>query len=338
MARCLAADEKAEREHQMNLVAVFNREGGTFKTTDMDAYGAHATEVFTRAGHRIECHVVSGSEIVSTMQRVAALPGVEGLIAGGGDGTISAAADIAWKNGLVLGIVPAGTMNLFARSLKLPLDIWAVLDVLAEGRVENVDIASANGRSFVHQFSAGLHARMVRYRDSMSFASRLGKIRASTRAALGVMFNPPEFEVEFNAKGKTGHRKVSAISVSNNEFGQDALLVAPDVTGGHLGFYFADPLSPAGVAHLVFDILRGRLKENAAVTAMTTTEVELHFPRARHDVRCVIDGELLPMDRDVKLRIHAGELKVLVPPQAGQATGKATGTATAEEESAGSGI
>ncbi|MGE8585322.1 MAG: diacylglycerol kinase family lipid kinase, partial [Agrobacterium tumefaciens] len=52
--------------------------------------------------------------------------------------------------------------------------------------------------------------------------------------------------------------------------------------------------------------------ENAAVTATTVTGVELHFPKKRHDVRCVIDGELLPMERDVALEVHAGELKVLV--------------------------
>lgn len=296
----------------MNLVAVFNRDGGTFRTTDMDAYRAHAETVFRDAGHQIECHLVSGKDVVETMERVAAAPGIEGLIAGGGDGTISAAADIAWRSGLPLGVVPAGTMNLFARSLHLPLDIWEVLDVLAEGHVLEVDIASANGKSFVHQFSAGLHARMVRLRDSMSFASRLGKMRASARAVLGVMFNPPVFEVDFEAQGRKGLRKVSAISVSNNEFGPDPLLFAEDLTGGRLGFYIADPLTPGGVARLTLDILRGRLKENEAVTAMTATELELRFPRARRNVRCVIDGELLPMDRTVKLRIHAGELKVFV--------------------------
>lgn len=295
----------------MKLIAIFNRDGGTFKTTDMEAYCAHATRVFEQQGHDFECRIVAGPDVVEAMQAVAE-SSAEGLIAGGGDGTISAAAGIAWRSGLVLGIVPAGTMNLFARTLKLPLDIWQVLDVLAQGEVQNVDIASANGRSFVHQFSAGLHARMVRYRNQMSFGSRLGKIRASTRAALGVMFNPPVFEVEFAAEGQRGFRKVSAISVSNNEFGEDALLYADNVTGGHLGFYTADPLTPPGVARLTLDILRGRLKENEAVSVMTVTDVELHFPKKRHDVRCVIDGELLPMDRDVKLKIHAGELKVLV--------------------------
>ncbi|MND67455.1 Diacylglycerol kinase [compost metagenome] len=296
----------------MNLYAVFNRDGGTFRTTDMDAYCAHALRAFEGAGHEIECHVVSGDKVVETMEKAAAMNGVDGLIAGGGDGTISAASSIAWKSGIALGIVPAGTMNLFARSLKIPLDIWDAIDTLSHSHVRDVDIASANGRSFVHQFSAGLHARMVRYRNSMSFGSRLGKIRASTRAAIGVMLNPPEFEVEFNAAGKSGVRRVSAISVSNNEFGSDALMYADDVTRGHLGFYIADPLTPAGVAKLTLDILRGRLKDNEAVTAMTVTELELHFPRHRKDVRCVIDGELLPMDRDILLKIHAGELKVLV--------------------------
>jgi diacylglycerol kinase family enzyme len=296
----------------MKLSAVFNRDGGTFRTTDMEAYCARATEIFRAAGHDFECHVVPGDDVVDAMKKAAARSGVEGLIAGGGDGTISAAAGIAWKEGIALGVVPAGTMNLFARSLKLPLDIWQVLDALAEGEPEAIDIASANGKSFVHQFSAGLHARMVRYRNSMHFASRLGKIRASTRAAIGVMLNPPEFEVEYTVDGKTNYRKVSAISVSNNEFGRDPLMYADSLTRGRLGFYLAEPMKPAGVAKLTFDILRGRLKENAAVTAMTATELELHFPRHRKDVRCVIDGELLPMKRDVVLKIHAGELKVLV--------------------------
>ncbi|WP_137132787.1 diacylglycerol kinase family protein [Rhizobium sp. FY34] len=296
----------------MNLIAIFNRDGGTFRTTDMDAYCRKAEQVFRAEGHSIECRVVSGEDVVDAMEKVAVTQGVDGLIAGGGDGTISVAAGIAWRSGLALGIVPAGTMNLFARTLKLPLDIWQVLDVLAKGEVAQVDIASANGRSFVHQFSAGLHARMVRYRNQMSFASRLGKIRASTRAALSVMLNPPVFEMEFNARGHQGRRRVSAISVSNNEFGSDALLFADSVTGGHLGFYTADPLTPTGVARLAIDILRGRLKDNESVNAMTVQEVELHFPRKRHDLRCVIDGELLPMDRDVHLKIHAGELKVLV--------------------------
>ncbi len=300
----------------MKIKAVLNRDGGTFRTTDMQVYCASATEAFAKQGHALDCAVVAGDEIVDELQKAVDTPGVEAVLAGGGDGTISAAAGIAWKAGLPLGIIPAGTMNLFARSLKLPLDIWKVLDVLAEGQVASVDIATANGRPFVHQFSAGLHARMVRMRNQMNFASRLGKMRASTSAAFGVMLDPPRFEVIFDidGDGKSEERPVSAISVSNNPFGNNALFFADEVNTGKLGIYLADPLEPTGVGALVFDILRGRLKDNAAVTAATARQVHLHFPKHRKGAACVLDGELLRMPADVELKIHPGELKVLVPP------------------------
>lgn len=296
----------------MKLIGFFNRDGGTFRTTDMAAYEKQAETVFRDAGHDFEAVVFSGSEIVPAMERAARRDDIDGIVAGGGDGTISAASSIAWKNGVALGVIPAGTMNLFARSLRIPLDIWQALDVLAAGEVDDVDIASANDRPFIHQFSAGLHARMVRYRNSYSYRSRFGKMRASTRAALGVVLNPPEFEVEFEALGTRERRKVSAVSVSNNPFGENALLYADTLTSGELGFYTANPLKPWGVARLAVDLLRGKVRENADVMIMHPAEVHLHFPKLSSKANCVMDGELLPLARDVSLKLHPGELKVIV--------------------------
>ncbi len=296
----------------MKLIGFFNRDGGTFRTTDMAAYERRAEQVFYDAGHDFEAIVVAGNEVVPAMERAARRDDVDGIVAGGGDGTISAAAAVAWKNGIALGVIPAGTMNLFARSLRLPLDIWHVLDVLAYGDVEHVDIGSANDRPFIHQFSAGMHARMVRYRNAFTYRSRIGKMSASTRAAFGVVFNPPEFYVEFQAENVRERRHVSAISVSNNPFGENALLYADDLTTGTLGFYTAKPMKPFGVARLAFDMLRGRFRENADVIVMHTHELDLHFPKMSPKANCVMDGELHPLAQDVSLKLHPGELKVMV--------------------------
>ena len=300
----------------MRFKALFNRDGGTFRTTDMDSYAKKAEQVFHEAGHEIACAVVAGGEIVPALEKAAGERGVDGLIAGGGDGTISAAAGIAWKTGLPLGVVPAGTMNLFARSLRLPLDIWASLDALATGRVMEADIGTADGRPFVHQFSAGLHARMVRMRDAMTYASRAGKIAANVRASMNVMLDPPQFEVEFDADGHREHRRVSAINVSNNPFGDNSLMFSEELNSGHLGFYLTDPLRPSGAARLALDILRGRMRQNTAVTEMRARAVDLHFPKLHHKANCVLDGELMPLGRDVSIRLHPRELKVIVPKDA----------------------
>ncbi|THK39694.1 diacylglycerol kinase family lipid kinase [Ensifer sp. MPMI2T] len=296
----------------MKIKAIFNRDGGTFRTTDMEAYGRWVEEVFRAAGHEIEVAAVEARDMRDMLERTCRRGDLDAIVAGGGDGTISAAAAVAWKNQMPLGVIPAGTMNLFARSLKLPLDIWKAPEVLAHGRIIDGDIGSADGRAFVHQFSMGLHARLVRYRQSYRFASRLGKIGASTRAAVGVIFNPPDFEIEFDADGHKERRHVSVISVSNNHFGHATWMYADDVTSGHLGFYTAPPLKPSGVAKLAFDILRGKFRASTLITEMSAIAVDLHFPKVDRKINCVIDGELLPMGRDVALRIHPGELKLLV--------------------------
>ncbi len=286
----------------MKIKAIFNRDGGTFRTTDMTAYGSKVEAIFRDAGHQIEIATVSGAEMQQALEKTCRRDDLDAIVAGGGDGTISAAAGVAWKTGMPLGVVPAGTMNLFARTLKLPLDIWKAPEVLAQGTIIDGDIGSADGRAFVHQFSMGLHARMVRYRKSFSFRSRLGKITASTRAAVGVILNPPDFEIEFDVDGHHESRHVSAVSVSNNPFGRDTLMYADDVTAGHLGFYTAPPLSPPGVAKLALDVLRGKFRDNPVITEMSGHALDLHFPKVDRKINCVIDGELLPMGRDVALK------------------------------------
>lgn len=96
----------------MKLVGFFNKDGGTFRTTDMEAYERQAEATFREAGHDFEAIVFPGKEIVPAMERAARRDDIDGIVAGGGDGTISAAASIAWKNGVALGVIPAGTMNL----------------------------------------------------------------------------------------------------------------------------------------------------------------------------------------------------------------------------------
>lgn len=297
----------------MKMIAVLNREGGTFKTTDLEAYSRKAEEIFDKAGHALEVVVCTGSEMPDALERAAGRGDIDAIIAGGGDGTISTAAGIAWKSGMPLGVIPAGTMNLFARSLKLPLDIWSVLETLADGEIVASDIGSANGKAFVHQFSAGMHARLVRMRNALTYGSRAGKIAANVRASVGVVLNPPRFDIEFDADGHHEKREISAISVSNNPFGENGLLFSEDLTTGHLGIYFAEPLTPAGAAKLAADILRGRLRANAAVTEMKARSVDLHFPKLYRSANYVLDGELISMPRDISLRLHPGELKVITP-------------------------
>ena len=61
----------------MDIVAVFNRDGGTFKTTDMSAFEAKVVEVFSAAGHKIDCCIVSGDKVVEALGEAADRPEID---------------------------------------------------------------------------------------------------------------------------------------------------------------------------------------------------------------------------------------------------------------------
>jgi len=176
----------------MKTKAILNRDGGTLKTADVDALAAHLGRAFARAGHEIDVEQVSGSDMIAALRQAGDDDRVEAIIAAGGDGTVSAAAEIAWKSGKVLGVLPAGTMNLFARSLLMPLDLDRAVSALAWGQVIDCDIASANGKSFVHHFSVGLQPRVISERDQTQYNSRLGKLVSGASVAVASRTQPPD--------------------------------------------------------------------------------------------------------------------------------------------------
>lgn len=294
----------------MRFIGVFNRDGGTFRTTDMDAFSARAREIFEAAGHSIEPRAVAGDDLLAELQRAAAEADV--LIAGGGDGTISSAAGIAFRQGVPLAVVPAGTMNLFARSLHMPLELEPALEAIATGEICAADIATANGRPFVHQFSVGVHAKLVKLRETLTYRSRLGKIVASFRAAANAILNAPNFHADLVTPNGVERRKTAGISVSNNPL-EGQLPHAESLDSGVLGIYIIAPLTPWVTAKLCYGALRNRWKSLPEIVEKESREVTLHFPRKTATASAVIDGELVRLAKTVELKIHPGALKVVVP-------------------------
>ncbi len=296
----------------MHFIAVLNRDGGTLRTMDLEAFSATAMAIFAKHGHELECQVVAGRDVDRALRKAATRRGVDAVLAGGGDGTISTAAGIAYETGMPLAVLPVGTMNLFARALKVPLVLEEALEAIAAGEIGTVDIATANDRPFVHQFGVGVHARLVRIRENMSYGSRIGKMVASLRAIGAAAINPPQFEAELHTGNDIEKRRVSGIAVSNNPLGEGQIH-ADRVDGGLLGVYVAAPLSTSGLLKLVADVFMGTWRTSPVVSEKEVDEVTLHFPKRKRGAHAVIDGELIKLDRSVTLKVHPGALKVVMP-------------------------
>ena len=298
----------------MHVLAVLNRGGGTLRDLDIQALAARMEQIFTAAGHTIETRLAEGDDIVARMREAAADEHADVLLAGGGDGTISLAAGLVAHTKKALAVLPAGTMNLFARSLEIPLDLDEALMALASGEIRQVDIARANERFFVHQFSVGMHPQLIRLRERMSFRSRIGKMMASVRAAVVTFARPAALKVSLDMDGARILATASSLAVTNNLYAEGQRLpfaARPD--GGQLGIYVARARRRRDLFWLFLNMGVGRWRQNDQVEIHETTEVVLNVPKQRRRFKCAIDGELCALEPTTRIALHPGALAVLVP-------------------------
>jgi YegS/Rv2252/BmrU family lipid kinase len=87
--------------------------------------------------------------------------GVDRLIVGGGDGTLGSVAARLAHRPIVLGVMPLGTANDFARTLGIPWDIEGSAEVIAQGQVRRIDLGRANDAYFLNVASIGMSVSAV---------------------------------------------------------------------------------------------------------------------------------------------------------------------------------
>jgi diacylglycerol kinase (ATP) len=88
--------------------------------------------------------------------------GYEFLILGGGDGTVSSVVDFLADRGTLLGLLPLGTANDFARTLGIPEDIEEACKLIANGKVVDIDLGLAGDNFYVNVASVGLSVEATR--------------------------------------------------------------------------------------------------------------------------------------------------------------------------------
>ncbi len=118
----------------------------------------------------------------------------------GGDGSVAAAAAVALEHDLPLAVIPAGTLNHFARDVGLdgPED---AADAVCSGSAVRVDVADVNGTPFLNTASIGAYPEMVQRRDELSH--RMGKWLAMTVAAAQVLRSQDPVSLVVNGQPMT---------------------------------------------------------------------------------------------------------------------------------------
>ena len=273
------------------------------------ARGARTARIRTRveklARNATLC-TTSGAGEAEALARNAVAEGYERIVAAGGDGTINEIVNGIAGHNVTLGLLPLGTMNVFAAELGLPAnDLGKCWNIIEENRTRRVDLPRANRKHFVQLAGVGLDAQAVK-ETSRSFKRNFGPLSYLISAVQIASRTPPVLRID---SPDAATAEGSFVLVGNGR-----------LYGGRFPFFKEAVMTDGLLDVIVFkrlnyvDIIR-YLQDVVFTPQISSPEVEYFKTKhlrvtSEETVPVEIDGELVG-NCPVEFRIRAGALRVL---------------------------
>ena len=294
------------------IVVLLNRGGGAV---------AADSEIVDKVGDALDeagfddfhVELISGGELPARCKKIAER-GDELLVVGGGDGTISAAAGALAGTETVLGILPLGTLNHFARDLGIPAKIEEAVKLIAERPERRVDVAEMNDRIFINNSAIGLYPLMVLDRDlqrkRLGRSKRLAMVVASLRTL--VRFGHQRLTLTVNDE-TTGRVDTPLLFVGNNDYRID--IGAPgqreSVEDGRLSVFVMRKKTRRGLIAASVRALLNRARPDDMVQLENVERLRVSSRKSMLAVS--LDGEVVRAGPPLEYRIRPKALRVIAP-------------------------
>ncbi|MEO5699781.1 MAG: diacylglycerol kinase family protein, partial [Casimicrobiaceae bacterium] len=292
-------------------IVLLNHGAGSMGDDPVGTLRAH----FARHGVKAEVRLLPEGTDVAKAAEDARAESPQVIVAGGGDGTINAVAGALVDTDVVLGVLPLGTLNHFAKDMGIPLDLEQAVEVACGGRVTRVDVARVNGRLFVNNSSLGLYPQVVRAREAIT--QRLGHAKwpAFLWAAVGALRRYPFMQVQLTTDARTRSYRTPLVFIGNNSYILDGLELGERacLTAGHLSVHVVKRSDRLGLLVLAARALVGRLRQGHDFETFCATEVRIAARRT--SLMVATDGEVNRLDTPLAYVIEPRALAVLVPSQ-----------------------
>ncbi len=230
------------------------------------------------------------------------------LILGGGDGTISGLVDLMVGHDVILGVLPLGTANSFARTLGIPVGIAEAVEVIRTGRPKRIDLGMIDNDYFANCAAMGISPKIAETVPH-NLKKVLGRVGYLGWAAWQfVRFRP--FTLVIGEGDAAERMRVVEVRISNGPYhGGVELVESAEVDSGVI------------VVQAVCGHVKRRLIKNwvASTLKLATRHEEVREWRGKAlkvdtvpRLPISIDGELLA-HTPVAAKIAAGVIRVMVP-------------------------
>ncbi|WP_119070751.1 lipid kinase [Rubrobacter indicoceani] len=235
------------------------------------------------------------------------------IVLGGGDGTVSSTVDHLVSSEVVLGLLPLGTANDFARTLGIPTDVGEACRTIAGGKLVDVDLGIAGGNYYVNVASLGLGVGVTQAL-SPGLKRRVGAL-AYPLAAVRAFFDHEPFDARITFPDGDHEplelTRLLQVAVGNGRFYGGGLAVSPEagMDDGTLDVYAIE----LGRRRDLFGVARymksGDFIDTDCVHRYRTKHIKI---QASPKQKVNVDGEIVARTPE-EFRVSKNALRVMVP-------------------------
>lgn len=256
--------------------------------------------------------IVPGEKVFDEMKRILN-NGVDLFIAGGGDGTISAAASLLAGKDTPLLVLALGTKNNFAGDLGVPEDPEKAIALLNQPNFRKIDLGNVNGRYFINNATLGVYPDLVRHREVRTDKHGWSKWRAKIVAALVVMNKIPYKRLTIEYDGKTKKLLTPFLFVGNNEYSDsiEAGFTRTSLNGGKIWLCLSSSPRIWSLYSTALQITTRGVANTDTLETKLLDELTV-IPR-RKKVRVAIDGENVLLSSPLRFKTERNSLNVITP-------------------------
>ncbi len=289
------------------MLVVLNADAGAVRDLGAEQGRRQGDDALTTPEMDVEVRVLSGDELTATI-RAAPAYGFDTVVVGAGDGTVSYAASVYAGTGMVLGVLPLGTMNLLAHDIGLPRDLPGALAALRAAQPRQVDVGRVNGRAFHGVSGLGFFSQMAMERERVR--STRGRIAGWMIALMKAAWRAGRFAIEIEVEGRRQPIHAYAVLVTVNAFDAPGWRRSR-LDRGHLEVMVAEDRGTLAKLKVGADVLTDAWRANPGIHTFTAEKVTIHARRRRAWV--ATDGEVTREDMPLRYALAPAALTLLVP-------------------------
>jgi len=265
-------------------------------------------EVIDQNVYDIELKCTEYSKHGTVLAKEAAASGAYAVVAVGGDGTVNDITAGLLDSDTILAVLPGGSGNGLARSLKIPLQLKAALQLINKGKVRHIDVGFANGRPFISNAGLAFDAYIAWQFAHTPHHSLPYYVWLVTKH----MRSYKEWEFEIEVDGKPLKEQCLMVSVANAEQLGYNFKLAPhaSLTDGVLDLVVIRKIPKLMMSNIIWHAVTGTMHKSRYVTTMTGKEFKIKHPKLRI---MQTDGDSFECANEVDITLKKGALPIMVP-------------------------